>query len=98
MGERWPLESNVGNFEKSLCKFKHKLLTGLPTKNNMIKRTLKDKKSEKQKIKDIIKYQDNMCINCGNIENTEHIFICKDKIHFWNNAADKMLKVINKEL
>jgi RNase H len=92
----WPLQSNVGNMERSLCKFKHKLLTGLPTKNNMIKRNLKGTSfTIKKATKNDIKYQDNNCINCDKVENTEHIFTCKDKITFWNKLAEKMLLTFN---
>jgi hypothetical protein len=49
----------------------------------------------KKATKNDIKYQDNNCINCDKVENTEHIFTCKDKITFWNKLAEKMLLKFN---
>ena len=93
----WPIKSKYKYKIKITHRFKHKLLTGLPTRNSMYKRLknsnnfLKNIKSIKRKEIIKIKYQSDICILCNtDIENTEHLFSCKSNIIKYNEAAEKI--------
>ncbi len=69
----WPIGHYFLHDKKGLITFKHKLFTGLPTRNVMKTR----QKNRTDPNNDELKFRNTFCTWCGNgiLENTEHI--CK---------------------
>src|SRR6185312_7577868 len=87
---------------KHFTSFKHKLYTGLPTKNSMVSRFgncgVIANKSRVWNNKLAVKASDSCCVMCGAeiVEDTTHIFMCPSKVDSWNLAANKIVTKFNK--
>ncbi len=90
----WPIGHYFLHDKKELITFKHKLFTGLPTRNVMKTR----QKNRTDPNNDELKFRNSFCTWCGNgiLENTEHIFSCKASQTTRDKTAEKMIKQINK--
>ncbi len=87
----WPLNNPNYTKNKSLTTFKHKLITGLPTRNVMHGRH--EKNPDLDTTEDV-RFEDTYCTWCGPevLENTEHIFICPSTQHIRDHTADKLIQ------
>ena len=98
----WPLNApNTSKIYRSLTTFKHKLLTGLPTRNAMMKRkhsiakaTMNNKSETMQKYFKV-KFSSTSCVRCkADIENTEHVFNCPKNTQIWQETTEKCKKIL----
>jgi hypothetical protein len=86
---------------RNILTFKHKLLTGLSTKNSMQNRknymlTLKKCKPKSYINHFITKFSSPLCVRYTNntVENTEHVFNCSSNKLLWDEAKTKILNKI----
>jgi hypothetical protein len=98
----WPLGNKSNKIYRNILTFKHKLLTGLSTRNSMQNRknymltTLKKCKPKSYINHFITKFSSPLCVRCtdNTVENTEHVFNCSSNKLLWDEAKTKILNKI----
>jgi hypothetical protein len=97
----WPLNAN--GYHKKLTSFKHNMLTGLPTRNSMMKRKmgmiqhLMRNKTAKWVKHFEIKYSEEWCTRCDTeVEDTDYIFSCKTSKDIWSKTKQEIIQEVCK--